>query len=79
MKTLTRLLAVLLFAGWSGIASAGFIDVDLSGWETWGGFGDVNNTSTNIALAPGTNIIGAEYINLEYESFGLSWNRELVL
>lgn len=79
MKTLSQLLAVLLFAGWSGIASAGFIDVDLSGWETVGGYFNSSNTSMSIALAPGTKIVGAEYIGLEYESFGASWNSELVL
>lgn len=78
---LKRALAAFFTAllGWASAANAAFIDVDLSGWESWDFYGAAGNTTTVISLPTGTGIIGAQYIDLEFEALGQSWASELVL
>lgn len=60
-------------------AQANFIDVDLAGWVAEGGYTNPGNTNLTINLPVGAQVLSAEYIDLEFESFGISWNSELRL
>jgi uncharacterized protein (TIGR03382 family) len=76
---MNKWLLALVLGGAVANASAAFIDVNLAGWKSRDDYGVPSNTSVNIPLPVGTQIVGAEYIDLEYESFDPSWRSELVL
>ncbi len=78
MKTLITAGAVLALAG-AASAGSNFLDIDLAGWNINGGYLNAGNTSASFALPVGAQIVGAEYIDLDFETFGFSWNSELRL
>jgi hypothetical protein len=78
----------MMFAGgWQRQASAGTleftIEVDLTGWETYGGFANQLNTRELIPLSnPGSEplqIVAARWENVSFTSVGASWRSEVFL
>lgn len=55
------------------------LDIDLSGWVTHGGFFDSQNTSTTVNIGAGSQIAGAEWIDLEFTTLNGSWLSEFTL
>lgn len=74
-----KCVAVAVLAAMAGAAHADSVDVNLAGWQTFGGFGSPNNTSTTISLPVGTTIDSVEWIGLTFTSVNGSWQSELRL
>ena len=53
--------------------------VDVSGWETFAGFGNILNTAAFYEFAPGTEIFGVDYNGITFTTANGSWGSELVL
>jgi len=53
--------------------------VDLSGWETYAGFGSALNTESFYEFAPGTQVFGFEYNGITFTTANGSWGSELTL
>lgn len=63
----------------SGAASAqNFVDIDLAGWIADAGYSNAANTSLVINLPTDAQIIDADLIDVTFETFGSSWNNELI-
>lgn len=60
-------------------ASAAILDIDISGWQADGGYGNAGNTFVILPLPIGAQITGAEYVDLSYTANGASWRSELAL
>jgi len=60
-------------------AQAAFQELNLSGWNATGGFGDAGNTQVLLVLPAGATITGFDYVNLSFSTTGDSWLSELVL
>jgi len=69
--------AAMSFAG--AASAQNVLDIDISGWIANGGYGNAGNTSLVINLPTDAEIVSAEYIDLAFESFGISWNNEFRL
>lgn len=69
----------LAMVGASSSALADTLAVNLAGWSTQGEFGAPGNTEAFFTLPAGSTVTGFEYSNLRFQSFGASWNSELVL
>jgi hypothetical protein len=64
----------------AGAASAqNILDIDLSGFIADAGYSSPLNTDITINLPVGAEIIGAEYIDLSFVTYGLAWNSELII
>lgn len=74
-----KVLALALVAAAAGTASANTVDVNLAGWNTFGGFLAPGNTNTSISLPIGTQITQIEWIDLTFTSINGSWRSELTL
>lgn len=72
-------LAVLAILAAAGAAQADTLDIDMSGWQTWGGYLDAGNSSAVINLPIGTTIDHVEFIDLNFETIGVSWLTEFTL
>lgn len=59
--------------------SGPYIDVNLAGWTSYGGFGRPNNSQTFLNIAPGAVVTGYEFIGLSFSTENGSWLSELVL
>lgn len=79
MKTLITAGAVLALTGAASAGGSNFMDIDLAGWFVEGAYLNPANTSSTISMPVGAQIIGAEYIDLDFESFGIAWNSEFRL
>jgi len=63
-------------------ANAGFVDVNLAGWQALGAFDasdDTENTRLVINLGPGWTVTGFDYTNLRFTTSGDSWLSEFVI
>ncbi len=63
-------------------AKADFLDIDLTGWQAWEGYGDHGDTLNSgvlLSFAPGTAITGYDFINLSFTANSPSWRSDLVL
>ena len=69
----------LMLALAAGAANAAIIDIDISGWQAEGGYGNAGNSSLIVPIPVGAQIVAAEYIDLSYEALGASWRSELAL
>jgi hypothetical protein len=58
---------------------ATYIDIDLTGWEAWGGFGNVDNTTASPNIGALSTVLGFEWINLSFTAEGASWQSEFVI
>jgi hypothetical protein len=74
-----RVIAVLALAGVAASANADVLNIDLAGWTTWSFYGNPANSNVTIPLPVGTEITGAEWIDLSFNSINGSWRSELVL
>jgi PEP-CTERM motif len=74
---------VALTLGGALNANAGYVDVNLAGWQALGAFDasdDTENTRLVINLAPGwVGVTGFEYTNLSFTTSGDSWFSEFVI
>jgi hypothetical protein len=57
----------------------GFIDINLAGWETWGGFRATRNSTVTFNIGAGTVITGFSFTGLSFDSFGTSWRNEFTV
>lgn len=60
-------------------ANADYLDVNITGWQTYGGFGNVNNSQVFINLGAGTQITGFDFNNLSFSAISPSWRSEFIL
>ena len=63
-------------------ANAGFVDVNLAGWQALGAFDasdDTENTRLVINLGPGWTVTGFDYTNLRFTTSGDSYLSEFVI
>lgn len=58
---------------------ADFIDIDISGWRTFGGFGRAGNSSALVDVGAGTVVTGFDWINLSFTASGASTPIEFTL
>jgi hypothetical protein len=56
-----------------------YVDIDLAGWTSFGGFGRPNNSQTFLSIVPGAAVTGFEFIGLSFATENGSWLNELVL
>ena len=73
---------VALTLGGALNANAGFVDVNLAGWQALGAFDasdDTENTRLVINLGPGWTVTGFDYTNLRFTTSGDSWLSEFVI
>ncbi|MCW5768970.1 MAG: hypothetical protein KIT19_09820 [Phycisphaeraceae bacterium] len=73
-----KTLAVLAASGMALAASADVLVVDITGWRTFAGYGNVNNSSITIPLPAGSTIDSASY-EINFDAINGSWRSELVL
>ena len=59
--------------------SSTFIDIDLTGWQSFGGFGRPTNTQITVGVGEGNTVLGFDYSNLSFTTEGGSWLSELTL
>jgi hypothetical protein len=78
-KSLFAAVAALALASASASALADTLVVNLAGWSTVGEFGAPGNGEAFFTLPAGSTVTGFTYSNLRFESFGASYNSELVL
>jgi len=59
--------------------ASSFIDVNMAGWATFGGFGRPGNSQVFVDVGAGTTVVGFEYSNLAFTTQNGSYLSELVL
>lgn len=72
-------LAALLAAVAVAPAQAETLVINLAGWQSFGDFGNPDNTSRFFTLPAGSTVTGFSYSGLTFTSFGASYQSELVL
>lgn len=60
-------------------AVGAYVDLDLTGWKTFAGFGSPLNSQTFLAIGAGTQVIGFEYSNISITTANGSWLDEVVI
>lgn len=60
-------------------AVGAYVDIDLTGWTTYAGFGNAMNSQVFLAVGAGTQVLGFEYSNLSITTSNGSWLDELVI
>jgi len=70
---------VVALASSSISAKADYLDVDITGWHTYGGFGNAGNSQVLINLGAGTQITGYDFNNLSFSAISPSWRSEFIL
>ena len=78
-KSTTFVLAATLALAASSPVFADEVDINLTGWQTFGDFGDASNSNTTVNIGAGSLVTGAEWINLGFVAHDPSWRSELVL
>jgi hypothetical protein len=59
--------------------SASFIDINLAGWTSFGGFGAPNNTTVSFDIGAGSVVTGFTYTGVSFTTSNGSWLSELIL
>ncbi len=59
--------------------SASFIDINLAGWTSFGGFGVTGNTTVAFDIGAGSAVTGFTYTGVSFTTSGGSWLSELTL
>jgi hypothetical protein len=59
--------------------SGGFIDINLAGWTSFGGFGRAGNTTVAFDIGAGTTVTGFTYEGVSFTTSNGSWLSELTL
>ncbi len=78
-QKLARLAAAAVLATAGAAAHADFVEVNLAGWEVWGGLFNLNNGGTHVYLGAGAEVTDYEYVNLSFSAQNGSWRSEFVL
>lgn len=75
------IISALVLAGAAGAANAATLDINLAGFQAFGGFADLTNTRQTFNLGPGgpITIDAVEFIGLDFTAEGLSWQSEFVI
>ncbi len=60
-------------------ARADFIDIDISGWQTFTTFGNPANTEVFLNIGAGSQVTSIEYSGVTFESLGASWGSEFTM
>ncbi len=55
------------------------VDVNLSGFQSYGDFGDAQNSQVLLNITPGSTVTGWDYINLSFSTAGGSYLSEFVI
>lgn len=66
-------------AALAGSAQADFVTVDLTGWSSFAGFGNVLNTSTSITIPAGSQITAITFQGLTFSTFNGSYLSEFII
>ncbi len=69
----------LMLALAASAANAAVINIDISGWQADGGYGNAGNSFVIVPLPIGAQIVAAEYVDLSYAANSPSWRSELAL
>lgn len=76
----TFALAAVAALGMTGAAIASdTMYIDLTGWETYQGFGGPLNSELIVSLGAGTEIKNIEFVDIQIEVFNGSWASEFVV
>lgn len=73
------ILGALASAGLAGAACADVLNIDISGWATFGGYGNTGNNSVTITLPVGSTIDSASVSNFSATANGASYQSEITL
>ena len=77
-QSLTRIATTLAAAACAMTASAA--DVNMTGWQTWGGITATANSSTTVAVPSGvTGVSSMSFANLNFDALGYSWRSEFLI
>ena len=80
LKTAAMVAATAVTLASSGLsAKAAYLDIDITGWQTYGPFGSVNNSEVFVNLGAGTQITGFDFSNLSFTAISPSWRSEFIL
>lgn len=63
----------------AGTVTPNYIDIDLAGWQSFGGFGRPNNTRLDVGVGVGNTVLGFDFSNLVFSTENGSWMSELTL
>lgn len=55
------------------------VDVNLAGWQTYGGFGHALNSQAFIGVPAGSQVVGFDFLGVAATTAGASWGEEIVL
>ncbi len=78
--TLARLSAAALLCTTGALAHAdSFVEVDLTGFQSHGGWLDPLNSGTFVDIAAGSTILGFDYFGLSFETLGTSYLSEFTM
>lgn len=58
---------------------ADFLDIDVTGWEVYGGFGNASNTEFRFNIGNNGMVDGYDWIDLDFTAEGGSWRSDLAL
>ncbi len=72
-------IAAVALATLAGTANADFVTVDLTGWQSDGGYLAAGNTSATITIPAGSQITAISYEDLEFTTQNGSWLREFII
>jgi hypothetical protein len=74
-----RLAVAALLSTAGAAAQADYVDVDLTGWQSFGALFNPNNSSTFVMLGAGAQVTGFEYLGLSFTAVSPSWRSEFTL
>lgn len=77
--TFARLAVAAVLSTAGAAAQADYVDVDLSGWQSFGALFNPNNSSTFVSLGAGAAVTGFEYLGLTFTAQSPSWRSEFTL
>lgn len=71
--------AALLCTAGASVHASGTVDVDLTGWQSWGFFLNAQNSGAYVNIAPGSTVTGYTYQGLSFSTSNGSYRSELIL
>lgn len=77
--SLARLALAALLSTAGAAAQADYVDVNLTGWQSFGALFNPNNSSTFVMLGAGAQVTGFEYLGLSFTAVSPSWRSEFTL
>ena len=80
LKHLTlAIIATGFLAVGGATAKADYLDINITGWQTYGGFGNAGNSQVLINLGAGTQLTGFDFSDLSFTAVSPSWRSEFIL